>query len=114
MYLPDIDYYAPESIPEACELLARLGSKAKVIAGGTDVLSKMKQEMLVTQALVSLKNIRQMGNIESVEGRGVVIGAKATHNDLVDSPILQRKYPAICEAAHSMANHHVRNRGTTL
>ena len=112
MYLPDIDYYAPESIPEACELLARLSSRAKVIAGGTDVLSKMKQEMLVTQAFVSLKNIRQLGNIESVEGRGVVIGAKATHNDLVDSPILQRKYPAICGTAHSMANLQVRNRGT--
>jgi carbon-monoxide dehydrogenase medium subunit len=112
VYLPDIDYYAPESISEACELLARLGSGAKVIAGGTDVLSKMKQEMLVTQAFVSLKNIRQLGNIEFVEGRGVVIGAKATHNDLVDSPILQGKYPAICETAHSMANLQVRNRGT--
>jgi carbon-monoxide dehydrogenase medium subunit len=112
MYLPDFEYYNPESIQEACEMLARFGSKAKVIAGGTDVLTKMKNELLTPQALVSIKNLRKIGAIEYVHGKGVVIGAKATHNDIVNSPVLQRRYPSVSEAAHSMANNQVRNRGT--
>jgi carbon-monoxide dehydrogenase medium subunit len=112
MYLPDFDYYAPESLSETCELLHSLGSIAKVLAGGTDVLSKMKQEMLAPQVLISLKNIERMDAIQYVPGRGVVIGARATHNSLIHSSLLQKRYLSICEAAHSMANNQVRNRGT--
>ena len=112
MYLPDFDYYCPDSLKEACEILARFGSRAKVIAGGTDLLSKMKQDLLAPEVIVSLKNIRELGTIQDVEGKGVVIGARATHNDLVDSSILQRRYPSVSEAAHTLANNQVRNRGT--
>ena len=93
-------------------MLARFGSKAKVLAGGTDLLSKMKQELLAPEVIVSLKNIRELGTIQDVEGKGVVLGAKATHNDLVGSSILQRRYPSVSEAAHTLANNQVRNRGT--
>jgi carbon-monoxide dehydrogenase medium subunit len=112
MYLPDFDYYCPDSIEEACEMLARFGSKAKVLAGGTDILPKMKQEMVAPQVLISLKNIQRIDAIQYIPGRGVVIGARATHNDLANSPILQKKFLSVCEAAHSMANNQVRNRGT--
>jgi len=112
MYLPDFDYYCPNSVKEACEMLARFGPSAKVLAGGTDILSKMKQEMLAPRVLISLRNIERMDVIQYVPGRGVVIGARATHNDLVQSSILQKRYLSVCEAAHSLANNQVRNRGT--
>jgi len=112
MYLPDFEYYAPVSLPEACGLLAQFGPRAKVIAGGTDVLPKMKQEILAPEVLVSLKNLSQLTDIYYEKGKGVVIGARATHNDLVNSPLLQEKYLSICEAAHHMANNQIRNRGT--
>ncbi len=112
MYIPDFDYHTPETLDEACGILASLGSDAKVLAGGTDVLSKMKNELIAPKTLVSLKNIQNMSGIEHTPGRGVVIGAKATHNDLVDSLLLQKRYPSIPHAAHSMANNQIRNRGT--
>lgn len=112
MYLPDFEYYAPASLPEACGLLAQFGPKAKVLAGGTDVLPKMKQDILTLEALISLKNLNQLTGIYYEKGRGVVIGARATHNDLVNSPVLQEKYLSICEAAHHMANNQIRNIGT--
>jgi CO/xanthine dehydrogenase FAD-binding subunit len=46
MYIPDFDYYSPTTVEEACAILANLGSDAKVLAGGTDVLSKMKNELI--------------------------------------------------------------------
>jgi carbon-monoxide dehydrogenase medium subunit len=112
VYVPDFDYYCPDSIKEACEMLVRFGSKAKVIAGGTDLLGKMKQDLLTPEVIISLKNIRELATIQDVEGKGVVLGAMVTHNDLVGSSVLQRRYPSVSEAAHTLANNQVRNRGT--
>lgn len=112
MYLPDFEYYAPATLAEACELLAKLGPGAKVLAGGTDILSKMKQELLSPEALVSIKNLSGLTEIYAENGKGVVIGARATHNSLINALALQEKYPSICNAAHQMANNQVRNIGT--
>lgn len=109
MNLSDFDYYAPESLQETCELLARFGARAKVISGGTDMMVKMKHALLSPEVLVSIKNLSQLTNIYYEKGKGVVIGARATHNDIVNSPLLQEKYLSICEAAHHMANNQIRN-----
>ncbi len=112
MYLPDFEYYAPATVNEACFILARLEGAGSVLAGGTDLLPHMKNGTIAPAALVSLKEIRELREIAHVPGRGVVIGARATQNGLVRSPVLQERYPAICETAHSMANNQIRNRGT--
>jgi len=46
MYLPDFDYYVPQSVDKVCRLLAEFGEKAKILAGGTDLLHKMKNNKL--------------------------------------------------------------------
>ncbi|TEB15000.1 Carbon monoxide dehydrogenase medium chain [Pelotomaculum sp. FP] len=112
MYLPDFDYYAPDSIGEACQLLAQFGAKAKLISGGTDVLVKMKNELLAPEVLVSIKNLEELKKIEYVAGKGIVIGARAKHNDLVFSELLAKKYPSIPGAAKQMAHNQIRNSGT--
>lgn len=112
MYLPDFEYFTPDSVEEACQLLLKHGSKAKTIAGGTDVLLKMKKELLAPEILVSIGQLPQLKNIEYVPGKGVVIGAGATHNDLQNSKVLLEKYLSIAGAAHQMANNQVRNLGT--
>jgi len=112
MYLPDFDYYAPDSLSEACETLDRFGAKAKVLSGGTDIISKMKGGLLSPEVLISLKKLEDLKKIEYVSGKGVVIGARATHNDLVNSKILNDKYLSVSEAAHHMASNQIRNIGT--
>ncbi len=111
MYLPDFEYYAPATLAEACEMLSKLGTGAKVLAGGTDVLTKMKQELLSPEALISIKNLSGLSEIKE-NGKDVVIGARATHNSLIDAPALLKNYPSICNAAKQMANNQVRNTGT--
>lgn len=56
MYLPDFEYFAPTTLSETCELLKKLGPDAKVLAGGTDILSKMKQELLFRRPSFRSKN----------------------------------------------------------
>jgi carbon-monoxide dehydrogenase medium subunit len=112
MYLPDFDYYSPDSVTETCESLDRFGSKAKILSGGTDVISKVKNGLFVPEILISLKNLEELKKIEYVAGKGVVIGARATHNDLVNSTVLNDKYLSVSEAAHHMASNQIRNIGT--
>ncbi len=112
MYLPDFDYYSPVTLEEACLTLSRLGGKAKALAGGTDLLRQIKNEAIAPAALVSLKEIKGLDGIASVQGRGVVIGAKSTHNDLANSILLQGRFPSVSEAAKSLGNNQIRNLGT--
>ncbi len=112
MYLRDFEYFTPENIEEACRLLDEYGSKAKVIAGGTDLLIKMKNNLLAPEVLVAVGHLPQLKTIEYVPGKGVVIGAGVTHNDLQNSKVLQEKYLSVAEAAHQLANNQVRNLGT--
>ena len=112
MYLPDFEYHMPASVAEACALLAEKGPAAKVLAGGTDLLDKMKEGRTAPGILISLKRLEALTRIEYVAGKGVVIGARATHNAICNSKLLQDKYLSICEAAHHMANNQIRNVGT--
>ena len=102
MYLPDIDYYAPESVAEVCQLLGQFGFKAQIISGGTDVIPKMKTGACMSEVLISLKNLADLKKIEHVPGKGVVIGARVTHNELVNSEVLNQKYLSVSEAAHQL------------
>ena len=112
MYLPDFDYYAPESVPEVCRLLTEFGPRAKILAGGTDLLHKMKHEQLAPEVIISLNKLEELKEIRYEKGRGIIIGARATHNEIANSILLQEKYRSVCEAAHHMANNQIRNIGT--
>lgn len=112
VYLPDFDYYAPATLPEACTLLAELGPEAKVLAGGTDLMVKMKQGLVAPTALVSLKHLQDLREIRWEPGRGLIIGALATHNEVGSSPVVQEHFLSLSETARQLANNQVRHRGT--
>jgi len=112
MHLPDFDYHAPKTLSQACGLLRDLGPGAKVLAGGTDVLHKMKTGKLAPAALVSLKRLSELRGIRYEADRGVVIGALVTQNEIYRSPVLQERYLSVSDAAHQMASNQIRNLGT--
>ncbi len=112
MYVPDFEYHAPGTLAEACALLTELGDKATVLAGGTDVLHKMKVGKLAPEHLVSLKRLDELRQIRYEPARGVVIGGLATHHSLYTSPLLQERYLSVPMAAHTMASNQICNLGT--
>ncbi len=112
MYVPDFEYLAPGSLSEACRVLDDLGPRAAVLAGGTDLLHKMKLGKAAPPVVVSLRNLDELRGIRHEPGRGVVIGALVTQNELVDSPVLHERYRSVSEAAHQMASNPIRNLGT--
>ena len=112
MYMPDFAYHAPRSLAEACTLLAELGEKATVLAGGTDVLHKMKVGKLAPEHLVSLKHLDDLRTIRHEPGRGIVLGALTSHNAIYTSKLLQERYLSLPMAAHTMASNQICNMGT--
>jgi xanthine dehydrogenase YagS FAD-binding subunit len=101
------------TVDEAVLLLRRYGGRASVVAGGTDLLGKMKDRILPTypEALVNLKTITGLDFIKE-EGGILKIGALTRLEDIARDGAVKANYTALAEAAHRAASPHLREMGT--
>jgi xanthine dehydrogenase YagS FAD-binding subunit len=101
------------TIDEAVSVLQRYGGRARVIAGGTDLLGKMKDEILPAypEAIINLKCIPGLDFIKEEEGV-LRIGALTRLEDIATDPVVCSKYRALAEAAQRTASPHIREMGT--
>jgi carbon-monoxide dehydrogenase medium subunit len=112
MHLPQFAYYAPKSVEEACSLLAKHKGSALPLAGGTDLLVKMKQRRIVPRYIVNLKAIRDMDTISYDESDGLRIGALATIQSLKNSVTVKRHCKILAQAAGVESSVQIRNVAT--
>jgi len=110
MYLPDFNFYQPESIPEAIELLRR-SSNVAAMAGGTDLLVDMKKGIRRHNEIVSLVKIPELKQITEGE-YALFIGTCASHSEVIASPLVNKFAPALAEATSKIGSDQIRNRGT--
>jgi xanthine dehydrogenase YagS FAD-binding subunit len=101
------------SVEEAVLILQRYGGKANLLAGGTDLLGKLKDEVMPTypEAIVNLKTIPGLDFIRQ-EGEMLKVGALTRLADIAIEPIIKSKYVALAEAARRTASTHLREMGT--
>lgn len=102
------EYASPRTKEQAVALLS--GNSA-VLAGGTDLLALMKDEIVTPKRLVNLKNIDGMREVRS-DAKGVTIGALVTLDDLSQHPMIAKSYPLLHEALIEAASPQVRNMAT--
>ena len=114
MPLPKFDYIAPKTLKEVSELLEKYGDKAKLKAGGTDLLIRMNNRVLTPEVVIGLKQLEELNYIEYDEKNGLKIGALATLSDVANNKTIREKYPAISYAASVTATNQVRNMGTVI
>jgi CO/xanthine dehydrogenase FAD-binding subunit len=112
MKLPQFQYIRPKSIEEASELLAHYGSEACALAGGTDLLVKMKQRRLVPGYVVNLKSIPGLDYIRYDESEGLRLGPLATIQSIKNSVVVKRNYRVLNQAAGVESSVQIRNRAT--
>lgn len=113
--LPRFEYLAPKTTDEALSLLSQHKGKAKVIAGGTDVVPQLKRrETRAPQYIIDLKGITGLDYIKYDEVNGLTLGALATIHAVETSSIIREKFNILFQAAESMASPQVRNRGTIV
>lgn len=102
------EYHRPASLNQALELLG--GGTARLLAGGTDVLVRLRDGRLRPAALVSLSHIRELSHIEL--GAPIRIGAMARIAEVLENQALCQLLPALAEAAQTLGGAQVRNLAT--
>ena len=101
------------TLEEAVSVLKEYGETAKVIAGGTDLIGQMKDEILpqYPDVIVNLKTIPGLDYIQE-DGAVLKIGAMTRLEDIARDKTVKSKYTALAEAAHRAASPHIREMGT--
>jgi aerobic carbon-monoxide dehydrogenase medium subunit len=104
------EYFAPRSLAEAAETLAQYNGEACAVAGGTDLLLKLKAGRLSLRAIVNLKRLPELRGLEF--NSHLRLGALTTLEEIKRSPVVRRHYPALSDAAATMASVQIRNLAT--
>ena len=101
------------SVEEAAGYLKRYQGRARIIAGGTDLLGKMKDRILprYPEALINLKTVAGLDFIREEDGL-IKIGALTRLEDVARHPLIRSKYTALAQAAGRTASPHLREMGT--
>ena len=111
--MKEFKHFNAYTTDEAVSLLGRYGGRACVIAGGTDLLGKMKDSILPAypEALVNIKTIPGLSYIKESDGM-LKIGALTLLADIAQNDLVRSRYFALAEAAARTASPHIRNMGT--
>ena len=104
-------YVSAKDVAHAVALLGEHGAKAKILAGGTDLLVELKHAIHNPEIIVDVSRLAELKDIVIADD-GLHIGALATHADIMNAPIISGMFPALVEAAHSIGAVQTRNLGT--
>jgi len=107
--LPDFELYEAKSIEEACRLKRDL--KARILAGGTDVIVAMHSGALRPAALIDIKRIKALQGIRDT-GDALVFGALTSHREIEEDPLYEKTYTALYEGCSQVGSVQIRFRGT--
>lgn len=135
MSLPQFDLFQPESLKEACELLARYGANAALLAGGTDILVDIRQPIIPEHLprckgcdprtgmpqkavenppayLIALAGISDLKGITKTKAGEIRIGPMTTITEICRSKLVRANLTALAEGCDHLGSPLVRNRGT--
>jgi xanthine dehydrogenase YagS FAD-binding subunit len=115
--LPHFDHVDAASVEEAVGWLTDYGARAKLLAGGTDLLGLMKDRiegprMRMPELLVNVKTIPELRQTVHTPGRELTIGAATTLGELERHPMARARFTALAQAAASVATPQIREVGT--
>jgi CO/xanthine dehydrogenase FAD-binding subunit len=105
------DYYEPQTLAEALELLAQFGDTAKPLAGGQSLVPMMNMRLARPAQLVDLNGLQEL-NYLNIENGELCIGAMTRQRVLERSPIVAQGWPLLSEATRYVGHVQIRNRGT--
>lgn len=105
------EYAHPSSKKEAIGLLGSTWSDVAILAGGTDLLSLMKEYVVTPKRVVNIKNVEGLNGIQS-NAEGLIIGALVTMEELLDDKTIRSEFPALTHAAEGISSPQIRALGT--
>jgi 4-hydroxybenzoyl-CoA reductase subunit beta len=110
--LPAFEYVAPTSVEAVLDALAEHRGRARLLAGGTDLLPNLKHGIEEADVVVSLAQVPGLAELVETEGGGLSLGALISLETLADSELVAARQPALATAAGLIAGPHHRRMGT--
>ena len=105
------EYFEPKTLGDASKLLAAGG---QVLAGGTDLLVEIKEQLRRSDRVVNIKKIPGIGGLSYDAHKGLRIGALATAREVEIAPFVLQHYASLAQAARELGSIQVRNRATIV
>ena len=105
------EYRTPRALDEALAILEEFGEDARAVAGGTALVTMMRQRLVRPTCVVSLRDVAGLGRIEATNGV-VRLGALVTHRDAEVSPLLRERLPVLAETFRRVATVRIRHMAT--
>ena len=109
--MKSFEYAAPKTTKEATALLGEQWGETEILAGGTDLITSMKQQIAKPNRLVSLKNVSELRGIRT-EGKSLHLGAMTTLEELIAHPDVQKHFPALVTAVKNIGSAQILAMGT--
>lgn len=104
------EFYKVADMKEACALLSQYGEKARILAGGTDLMVAVNRKLLSPEVLIYIGS-SGLDYIKA-EGDNLVIGAATTYTEIARSALVSERAPLLAEAVKSIGSPAIRNMGT--
>jgi len=107
-----LEYFRPKTLEEAISLMESYGDAARYIAGGTDVMVKIKEKKIAPEFLISLRHIDGLNHIAFDEDGCLRIGSLTTHRSLELSAPIKKHFPILHDAVTNIGSVQIRNVAT--
>jgi len=105
------NYQKVNTVSEALEVLSRDNKKSKILAGGTDLLVMIQENIISPDEVIDISSIEELKGIEESSGR-IRLGALVTHGRIADSNLLREKAVPLVESCSEVGSPQIRNLGT--
>jgi carbon-monoxide dehydrogenase medium subunit len=110
--LKDFEYAAATSVDEAVGLLAARGDRAKVLAGGTDIIVQLREHLREADLVVDVKRIPELTKLEFSAATGLKLGASVPCYQIYENAEISRAYPALADSARIIGGWQIQSRAS--
>ena len=110
--MKDFSYAAPASLAEATRLLAGAGGKARILAGGTDIIVQLREGLRDADLVVDVKKIPELAELDFSPAKGLRLGASVPCYRLYEDAAISKAYPALADAARIVGGWQIQSRAS--
>jgi len=107
----DFEYFKPLKVEDVLALLFKYKNKAKLLAGGTDIIVHLKEDLVSPEVVIDVKGLSELGEL-NLKGDEIFIGANTTFTELIESDLIKDKLPILWVSCKTVASVGIRNRAT--
>jgi carbon-monoxide dehydrogenase medium subunit len=108
----EFQYLEPRTVAEACRMLGEHGGRARLLAGGTDLVVQMNAARYHPEAVIYLGRLPELQGIRFDPSSGLTVGSLATMRELELHPAVRERYPSLARGAAEVGSVQIRNLAT--